>query len=162
MLLQKKKKGKKAEFKPKMLDKTPKFISTALSPGILVSGALNDRLDLWPPQSCVPRDGKCSTLVAGLVFPGYFLCKSQTEAVWKITWMPWSNKLKEKMISLFIFLKQTFQLGQLLSFMSGLCCVLIGSRCFRVTMFVVITHINREKNLNNSLCFGLFWLNVAL
>lgn len=42
----KKKKGKKAEFKPKMLDKTPKFISTALSPGILVSGALNDRLDL--------------------------------------------------------------------------------------------------------------------
>lgn len=42
----KKKKGKKAEFKPKMLDKTPKFISTALLPGILVSGALNDRLDL--------------------------------------------------------------------------------------------------------------------
>lgn len=42
----KKHKGKKAEFKPKMLDKTPKFISTALSPGILVSGALNDRLDL--------------------------------------------------------------------------------------------------------------------
>lgn len=42
----KKKKGKKAEFKPKMLDKTPKFIFTALSPGILVSGALNDCLDL--------------------------------------------------------------------------------------------------------------------
>lgn len=157
-----KEKKKRAEFKAKMLTKTPKF--TALFPGILICEALNYCLDLWPPQCCVPRDGKCSTLVAGLVFPGYVLCKSQTEAVWKITWMPWSKKLKEKIIFFIYLFKADFPARAAPQFYEWLVLGVNRKSLLQsndVCESIIFSHKQR-KNLNNSLCFGLFWLNVAL